>query len=110
MKRFILCSLMALLFCGVGMAQQKQDNKEKKSAELTTVVLLSDIDCDHCKAKIVNNVPTLGKGIKELDVNVETKEITVTFDSSKNSTEGIIKGLATLRVKAQPIVKPETDK
>ena len=53
----------------------------------------------------MNNVPALGKGIKDVQIDVPTKEVTVIYDASKNSDENIVKGFAKLKVKAEP--KPE---
>lgn len=110
MKKIILCCLMAVVCCGAGMAQQMEEKKQKKSVELTTVVFSSDIDCEHCAAKVETNAVVLGKGIREVEADASTKQITVTFDASKNSVENIVKGLATLRVKAQPIEQPAEGK
>ena len=30
-----------------------------------TTVFVTDIECDHCVKKIMDNVPSLGKGIKD---------------------------------------------
>ncbi len=68
----------------------------------TTTVFVTDIHCDHCAQKIMNNVPSLGKGIKDVQIDVKTKEVTVVYDAAKNSDENIVKGFATLKVKAEP--------
>lgn len=99
MKRFIVCCLMAVLCVGVCAAQK---NQPKKST-VRTVVFATDIDCEHCVRKIENNVPSLGKGIRDVQADVATKRVTVTFDESKNSVENIVKGFASLRVKAEPV-------
>ncbi len=76
----------------------------KPAAEKTTVttVFCTDIHCEHCANKILNNVPSLGKGIKDVDVDVATKEVKITYDATKNTDENIVKGLASLKVKATP--------
>lgn len=93
MKKIILFIIMA-----VSMATSFAADKK----EIKTTVFVTDLKCDHCKKKIMNNIPSLGKGIEEVEVNVKKKEVTVTYDASKNSDENIIKGLASLKVKAQP--------
>ena len=57
---------------------------------------------DHGVKKIMNNVPSLGKGIKDVKVDLPKKEVTVVYDSSKNNDANIVKGLASLKVKAEP--------
>ena len=77
--------------------------------QLVTTVFVTDIHCDHCANKILTNVPSLGKGVEDVKIDVATKEVTVTYDAAKNSDENIIRGLATLKVKAQP-KKPAAEK
>lgn len=56
----------------------------------------------------MDNVPALGKGIKDVVVNVEEKTVTVTYDSQKNNDDKIIKGLKSLNVNAEPITASPT--
>ena len=97
MKKFILCCLVALLGTGLAFAAKPEVKPTTK-----TTVFITDIDCEHCAKKIMNNVPSLGKGIKDVKVDVPTKEVTVTYDSTKNNDANIIKGLASIKVKAEP--------
>lgn len=60
-----------------------------------------DIDCESCAARIMNNVPVIGKGIKDIQVDVPSKEATVTYDSAKTSPEELIKGFGKIRIKAE---------
>ena len=55
----------------------------------------------------MNNVPALGKGIKDVTVDVAQKTVTVTYDTRKNNDEKIIGGLRSLNVNAQ--AKQECD-
>lgn len=103
MKKFVLCCLAALMSAGMCLAANKPAAKETTK----TTVFATDIHCEHCAKKIMNNVPSLGKGIKDVQIDVPTKEVTVIYDATKNSDENIIKGLATLKVKAEP--KPATE-
>ena len=41
------------------------------------------------------------KGIKDIQVDVPSKEVTVTYDSAKTSPEELIKGFGKIRVKAE---------
>lgn len=49
----------------------------------------------------MNNVPVIGKGIKDIQVDVPSKEATVTYDSAKTSPEELIKGFGKIRIKAE---------
>lgn len=97
MKKILLCCLAALLTAGMATAA-----KPKNVKRIVKTVFVTDIDCEHCAKKIMNNVPSLGKGVEDVQVDVKTKEVTVTYDASKNSDEHIIEGLASLKVKAEP--------
>ena len=99
MKKFLLGCLAALVCAGTALAANPQ---AKPASTTKTTVFVTDIDCEHCAKKIMNNVPSLGKGIKDVKVDVPTKEVTVTYDSAKNNDANIIKGFASLKVKAQP--------
>lgn len=70
--------------------------------ETVTTVFTTDIDCEHCVKKIMNNVPSLGKGVKDVQVDRRKKEVTVVYDGTKNNDENIVKGFASLKVKAEP--------
>ena len=84
MKKMILCCLVAVLGCGVFAVEAKTPQKK---GEIVTTVFTVDIDCESCAARIMNNVPVIGKGIKDIQVDVPSKEVTVTYDSAKTSPE-----------------------
>ena len=104
MKKILLCCLLAVLGCGLATLSAKEPAK-KKEKEITTTVFMTDIHCEGCANRILNNVPMLGKGVKDVQVDVPTKEVTVTYDASKTSPEKLIDGFAKVRVKAE--VKPQ---
>lgn len=96
MKKLMMVCLALLMGTGLVMAEKPA---QKKSV---TTVFVTDIDCEHCVNKIMNNVTSLGKGIKDVQVDLAKKEVTVVYDGSKNSDENIVKGFASLKVKAEP--------
>ena len=98
MKKMILCCLVAVLGCGVFAVEAKTPQKK---GEIVTTVFTVDIDSESCAARIMNNVPVIGKGIKDIQVDVPSKEVTVTYDSAKTSPEELIKGFGKIRVKAE---------
>ena len=95
MKKLLFLCFALLMGAGIVMADNKVESKT------VTTVFCTDIDCDHCKAKVMNNIPVLGKGVKEVLVDVPTKKITVTYDPSKNSDENLVKAFAKIKVKAE---------
>ena len=94
-KIMVVC---AALLMGVGVCSA--DNKPKAEKKIVTTVFCTDIDCEHCKEKVMNSIP-FEKGIKEVEVDVPTKKITVSYDASKNSDEGLIAAFAKIKVKAE---------
>ncbi|MCH5330347.1 MAG: cation transporter [Alistipes sp.] len=96
MKKILVLCAALLMVTGAAFADEKP-RAEKKTV---TTVFCTDIDCDHCKAKVMNTIP-FEKGIKEVEVDVPTKKITVTYDPSKNSDESLIKAFAKIKVKAE---------
>ena len=97
MKKFVLFCLVLAMGVGVCAAAGKPAAKK-----IVTTVFVTDIDCDHCVKKIMNNVPSLGKGIKDVKVDLPKKEVTVVYDGTKNDDANIVKGFASLKVKAEP--------
>ena len=95
MKHLVICLLTMLLGLGVASAQKK------------TTVFKAEVTCGECAKKIMDNVPALGKGIADVQVNVEQQTVTVTYDAAKNNDANIVKGLASLKVKAAPVESPQ---
>ena len=92
--------LCLALVMGVGMcAAQKAADKKT-----VTTVFTTDIDCEHCVKKIMNNVPSLGKGVKDVKVDLPKKEVTVVYDSTATR----ISSRVLLRSRSRPNRKKPT--
>ena len=63
MKKMLMMCLVLLL--GVGTCMAAKPAAQKKTV---TTVFKTDVDCEHCVTRIMNNVPVLGKGIKDVQV------------------------------------------
>ncbi|MEG1841527.1 MAG: heavy-metal-associated domain-containing protein, partial [Alistipes sp.] len=98
MKKILLVCLMTVMGLGICSAQRQSGKK----STVSTVVFAAEIDCDHCVSKIMNNIPSLGKGVKDVKTDLKTKEVTVLFDASKNDVANIAKGLESLKVNVTP--------
>lgn len=96
MKKILFVCLAAALSLSVGTLAAKNDKK----AKTVTTVFKTDIDCEHCAERIMANIP-FEKGVKDVKVDVPSKEVTVVYDASKNTPEGLIKGFSKIRVKAE---------
>ena len=67
----------------------------QKSKDLKTVVIEASMECNSCKAKIEKNI-AFEKGVKDLNVNLDTKRVTITYQNGKNSDEQLAKAIADL--------------
>lgn len=95
MKKIILVLFVALFSIAVADAQQP---KAKQSTTTTTFV--TDIDCAGCAKKVTNTIP-YEKGVKDVQVDVPSKTVTVTFDPTKTNNETLVKAFAKIKIKAE---------
>lgn len=81
MKHTILITLMALIL-GFG------------GNDLRVLVLTPtpQMHCESCENKIKSNM-RFEKGVKKIETNLETQQVTITYDASKNTVEGLQKGM-----------------
>lgn len=92
MKKIIILALALLTVAGA--SAQKAS---KPAKQIVTTVFVTDIDCENCAKKIYNNF--YGKGVKSIKCDVATKTVSVTYDASKNSPEGLKPSFGDLKVK-----------
>ena len=100
MKKIMMILAMLAMVAGIATAAPKAEKK------IATVVFTTDLDCHHCAQKVMNTIP-YEKGIKDVQVDVPTKTVTVKFDESKNSVESLTKAFESIKVK---VVKAEEKK
>ena len=75
--------------------------------ELCTVVFATNIRCNNCKKKIESNI-AYEKGVKDLEVNLEDKTVTITYRSDKTDSEKLRDALQKLGYTA--LIKEEHKK
>ena len=80
--------------------------KKKAEKKIDTVVFTTDLDCHHCAQKVLNTIP-YEKGIKDVQVDVPTKTVTVKYDAAKNSVESLTKAFESIKVKVVKTKKVE---
>lgn len=101
-KLFITMLLAA--FPVLVMAQDKSKTSE-------TVKFKTSIECNNCVNKVMTNLPQ-EKGIKDVKCNLESKEVTVTYQKDKNNAADIRKAIEKLGFTAklvteEPVVKKD---
>ena len=79
MKRTLLTLLLALLIGG---------------GSLRVVVLTPtpQMHCENCENKIKKNM-RFESGVKKVETNLKTQEVTITYDPAKNNVEGLQAGM-----------------
>jgi copper chaperone CopZ len=102
MKKIITLLVALVAVAGVATAAPK----EKVEKKVATVVFTTDLDCHHCAQKVLNTIP-YEKGIKDVQVDVPTKTVTVKFDVAKNTVEGLTKAFESIKVKVVKTKKVE---
>jgi len=88
-----LSILIVLLILSVSItAQVKNDASKKKTEEVTFIV---NMHCSACKEKIEKYIP-LERGVEDIKVDLEKKEVTVIYKPTKTSVEKLKKSIEEL--------------
>ena len=95
MKKIILMCLVALVAVGAANAQ----SPKKATKTFTTTEFITDIDCAGCAKKVTNTIP-YEKGVKDVQVDVPTKTVTVTYDPAKTNDETLVKAFSKIKINA----------
>lgn len=67
------------------------------------VTFKSSINCDMCKSKIEKDLP-LTKGVKKVNVDVDKKTITVTYNDTKTDQTKLKKAISKIGYDADEVV------
>lgn len=92
MKILKIFTMALLLVAGTAFALSAQS---KKGAKAETAVYEVSLHCVNCQAKVEKNIP-FEKGVKDVAIDLETKTVTVKFDPSKNTRDGLKKAIEKL--------------
>lgn len=94
----ILSTLLLIATMLLGISHRTQAN-EPKEKQIKTVVLISQINCQNCKNKIMKNIP-FEKGVKDIEVSLENKTVTIKFQANKNTAESLCDAVTKLGYKS----------
>lgn len=89
------------LLCGTASVSAKSEK------QMATIVFQTDLHCQNCGKKVMNTIP-YEKGVKDVQVDVPSKTVKVTFDTSKTDRETLLKAFESIRVKvfkAEPVAE-----
>jgi len=98
MKNFIFLVVLLFVSCSVSFASVNTTSNSKNGEvapppKVETVKIKTSIVCDMCEAKIKKALATV-KGVKTVEVNVDSKEVTVAFNPTKTSADAIRKSIS----------------
>ena len=85
-------------------AQIKSKTDKKNTVEITFNV---GMHCQSCKDRIEKNIP-MEKGVKDLKVDLNKKEVTVVYNPVKTTVEKLIKAFQDLGYTCEEL-KPEKE-
>lgn len=95
MKKTASIIILALVCACLAFAGKPQKTVKK-------VIYKTDIDCEHCAEKIMNNI-AFEKGVCDLSVNVEEQTVEVKYYEVKNDTTALRKAINKLGYKAKVV-------
>ena len=75
--------------------QQKKDNKKDSQKKTETVTFKTSIHCQNCVRKINENI-SFEKGVKDLKVSLDDKQVTISYDPSKTDEATLAKAIEKL--------------
>ena len=78
------------------MAQEKTKKKNDK------VKYWVSMSCENCKAKVEKNI-AFEKGVKDMVVDLDTKTVTLTYNTKKTNPEKLEKAIKDLGFKTEKI-------
>ena len=94
MQKFLIITLLAIFPVSI-IAQDKTKNVE-------TIKFSTSIDCATCVNKIMTNLPQ-EKGIKDVNCDLKTKEVSVAYLKDKNNPDEIQKSIEKLGFTAKQV-------
>jgi len=104
MKRIIVLLAFSLAMFSNSSSAIGQEKKEKKDKRIETMTCWASMDCDGCVANIKKNI-AFEKGVKDLQVDLKTKLVTVKYRKDKTSPEKLEKAIKELGFKTEIIKK-----
>ena len=81
---------------------QKQDKKKDNQKKNETVTFKTTIHCENCVKKVRENI-SFEKGVKDLKVSLDDKQVTVTYDPAKTDEATLAKAIEKLGYSAEKV-------
>lgn len=107
MKKFVVSLTMMIALLGMFTQVQAQEKKTKSKADkVEKMTCWASIDCESCKTKVEKNI-AFEKGVKELDVDLKKKLITISYRSDKTNPQKLEKAIQDLGYKTEIVTQEE---
>ena len=81
-------------------ALQQQEKKKDNQKKTETVTFKTSIHCQNCVKKVNDNL-SFEKGVKDLAISLEDKQVTITYDPSKTDEAKLAEALEKLGYTAE---------
>lgn len=103
----ILLGLGVLAFSGqplqaAGIKTVQQQDRKNKQKKTETVTFNISIHCANCVKKVNENL-SFEKGVKDLSVSLEKKQVTITYDPTKTDEATLRKAIGKLGYSAEKV-------
>ncbi|MDR1055360.1 MAG: heavy-metal-associated domain-containing protein [Prevotellaceae bacterium] len=103
--KIIKLTIVALCMVVGASTLSAQDNKkDNKEADVT---FKTNIECHNCEQKIMKNIP-FDKGVKDVKVTLDKKEVKITYRTDKTDKEKLKKSIEKLGYTAEEIDPTQT--
>lgn len=100
--KFLITSIIAVFMATMSLTAQN-----KKENHIKTITFDVSMSCENCKKTIEKNI-AFEKGIKDMNVDLPTKKVTLKFDSRKTDEQKIIQAFEKLGYSAVAVLIPNT--
>ncbi len=109
MRKTIVTMILALLFvvAGVEVAIAKEKKSGKDNTETVVYSLTPAPVCQNCVNKIKGNM-RFEKGVKDVEVDLKTKSVCITYLPEKTSTEKLVSAFKKIGYTTTPYQAAET--
>ena len=81
---------------------QDKKKKDKQKKETETVTFRTTIHCQNCVKKVNDNL-SFEKGVTDLKITLDDKQVTVTYDPAQTNEEALAKAIEQLGYSAEKV-------
>ena len=96
----------SLIVIGIFLISSTAFAQEKSKKKTETVKYWVSMSCENCKAKVEKNI-AYEKGVKDMNVDLDTKTVTLTYKTGKTNPEKLEKALKDLGYKTEKLAAEE---